>query len=115
MPTDCIWFPEPPEGPWQAGWCFPRGHEVFLSKHYLQFVAHKRPPITVVLPTRGGGTCEFCIDSHPSDSPDGNWTVTVVWPLEALRKPDITVSPSINVVGLYHGFLAHGQLTDDLG
>ena len=48
----------------------------------------------------------FCIDSAVSDETRG-WTVTG-------EAPNITVSPSINIVGLWHGFLTSGILTDDL-
>jgi hypothetical protein len=117
LPIDCVWFDEPPDDGkgWRPGWCFPLGYR--LSKRYLEHVAPHRKPISVCLPFRGsrlGGATPFCIDSHPTDQPDGAWIVTIVGLLVHGAKPDITVSPSIHAVGLYHGFLQHGTLTDDL-
>jgi hypothetical protein len=72
----------------------------------------------VCLPIRNGnpnhGT-QFIIDSHPTDQPDGHWDVEINGPLVDGQKPDITVTPSIHAVGIYHGFLTNGVLTDDLG
>lgn len=121
MPIECVWFDEQPELPassWQPGWCNPVKNGWAggsLSKHYLEQVASIRPPIVVLLPTRSGGAVPWCIDWFPTDEPDGAWTVDVPWPLVVGAKPDITVAPSINAAGLYHGYLQHGVLTDDLG
>lgn len=41
------------------------------------------------------------------DRPDRTWTRTG-------EPPNITVTPSINHVGQYHGFLKNGVLTDDV-
>ena len=117
MPIECVWLGEPPDGPWQPGWCFPTrpGHRAWLSRRYLDQDAAIRPPLTVVLPTRGGGAVAFGMDDHPTSEPDDAWTVTIAGPLVEGQRPPITVQPSINCVGLYHGFLTDGVLTDDLG
>jgi hypothetical protein len=101
-------------GPWEVGWCFFWGYQ--LSEHYKNNVAQIRKPISVMVPTRDGRGTPFCIDSHPTDKPDGNWQVTV--DLDSLvigQKPLITVTPSIHCVGLYHGHLTEGVLTGDVG
>lgn len=115
MPIDLVWFDEPPPGPWQPGWAFPTPYEGWVSHHFLEHVSGTRPAIEVVLPTRGGGVTHFCIDSHPSDDENGNWNVVVEGELVAGEKPKITVTPSINCVGLYHGHITAGVITDDLG
>ncbi len=119
MPFECVWFDEMPEREdWTPGGCFPtpEGWRVYLSRHYLDHVAQLRPPIEVVLPMRGGGSTHFCIDSHPSNAEETeHWDVTCPWPLVVGEKPLITVAPSINALGAYHGFLRAGVLTDDLG
>lgn len=120
MPLECVWLEEaPPDEPWRPGWCFYAPFEYDLSKHYLENVKPHRRPIMVMLPVRDAELPEhgtnFIIDSHPTGDPEGSWTVDVVGPLEVGEKPDITVSPSIDCKGLYHGFLQHGVLTDDLG
>lgn len=87
----------------------------YLSGHYLANVASTRLPIVLMLPTRRGGCVPFCIDSRPSTDPAGAWSVEVVGPLIVGRRPDITVSPSINAHETYHGHLTHGVLSPDLG
>lgn len=115
MPIECVWFDERPDDGrgWEPGWCFPLGY--YLSRHYLDNVAQLRPAISVMLPGRDGHASPFCIDSHPTADPDGAWTVECPWPLAPGEKPLITVTPSIHAVGHYHGFLASGVLSDDLG
>jgi len=76
-------------------------HPQELAPHYF---AHNswRDPICVVLPN---GTW-FLVDSKTTTGPDG-WVVTG-------EPPNITVQPSINVVGLWHGYLTSGELSDDV-
>jgi hypothetical protein len=79
-----------------------------LSREYLRDWDGKRPPIIVILPNR----MPFCVDSCYRDrttpNPDrAGWTVTG-------EPPQITVSPSINVVGSYHGWLQNGILSEDV-
>lgn len=76
----------------------------FLSEHYWANNSHRRP-LFVVLP----GQHLFCIDGQEWNSGRhwGGWTVTG-------EVPDITVSPSINIGGLYHGWLKDGVLSDDV-
>lgn len=117
MSIDCVWLDEPPDRPSIPGECHPYAHKLtrYLSKHYLSNVALIRPPISVALPTRQGGVVEFCIDWYPSKKPNEAWDVTCPWPLEPGTKPAITVRPSIDCVGLWHGHLVDGVLSDDLG
>lgn len=82
-----------------------------LSPYYFTHNAH-RPPLVLVLPAAfhvRGSTMNFCVDSKASIGgklqPDG-WVVTGA-------PPDLTVAPSINAQGTYHGFLQNGVLTDD--
>lgn len=77
-------------------------HGYALSDEYKRDWAGKRPPIWVVLPSKTW----FCVDSRTTDDGGGGWTVTG-------DAPNITVSPSINAVGIYHGFLVSGVLSDD--
>lgn len=112
-----MWFDQIPDGPWQPGWCFHMGYPG-LSKHYLTEVAKVRKPIVVCLPEREQGFARvttFCVDCHPTSDPDGGWTVEIVGPLVHGEQPDITVTPSINATGSYHGYVTHGVVTDDLG
>ena len=121
MPIECIWRGTAYEdewGPWQPGDCFYHGY--YLSEHYKTNIATVRKPISVFVPARGAtekyrGT-GFCIDSHPTGNDGGAWQVSVdLASLVIGQKPLITVSPSINCVGIYHGFLQAGVLTDDIG
>lgn len=120
MPIDSVWKGDvgENEGPYEVGWV---GHlwpvwRQHLSKHFVNNIERIRKPISVVLPTRGGGAVVFCIDDAPTRDPDAAWTVTVdMNSLVIGQRPDITVAPSINCVGLYHGYYTNGVITDDLG
>lgn len=87
---------------WFAPWMT---NSTDLSRQYLRDWQGKRPPIAVITPDG----YPFLIDSKYSRSPIGGdgWTVTG-------EAPNITVSPSINRVGFYHGWLKNGILSDDV-
>lgn len=79
-----------------------------LADYYKQHNQH-RPPILVLLP----GRTLFCLDGACwGPGPDnkiryyGGWQVTGTAPM-------ITVAPSINIVGSYHGWLQNGVISDD--
>lgn len=72
-----------------------------LSPEYKRDHYGKRPPIFVVLPSGDW----FCPDQKTSSGSD--WTVTG-------EPPQITVSPSINAIGSFHGWLRDGVLSDDV-
>jgi hypothetical protein len=73
----------------------------WVSHQYERDWADKRPPLVVRLP----GNIDFCIDQGMLKTRDG-WLVTGT-------APNITLSPSINVSGLYHGWIKDGVITDD--
>jgi len=75
-----------------------------LSDFYQQNNSH-RPPLLVWLP----GRTLFCVDSKCWNSGGyyGGWQVTG-------DAPCITVSPSIDIGGSYHGFLQNGVIGDDV-
>lgn len=83
------------------------GYAGYIGDNYLRDWAGKRAPLYVKLPD---GT-EFCVDSRDSreiGKPSGSgWTVTG-------EPPQITVSPSINILGRYHGYLKNGAISDDV-
>lgn len=77
------------------------------SEFYHANNAHRRP-LAVVLP----GNYMFAVDGQCWDSsrkPEnyGGWTVTG-------DVPNITVTPSINIGGLYHGFIQNGVISEDV-
>jgi len=76
-----------------------------LSAQYFAQNANRKP-LVVMLP----GRHYFLLDAQCFNSDRGfydGWTVTGV-------PPNITVSPSINMVGRYHGFLQNGILGNPL-
>lgn len=83
-----------------------------LAPRYFRDWAMKRAPIIVAMPYRRGPGigAHFCIDGRTwkdgKPGPEG-WVVTGEPPL-------LTVSPSINIEGCYHGFLRDGVLGPDL-
>lgn len=98
-----------PENP-QVGDLYPApwflGLPDHLSPAYLNERRAHRPPLVVELPGNAGA---FCIDSRAwrDGVPYGNgWTVTG-------EPPRITLSPSININGHYHGWIRDGLITDD--
>ena len=98
MPVGAMW----PDGDWLERYS---GGKPFLSPEYHRDWAAKRPPLVVVLPDGN----DFCIDSVTiSDGVlgDHGWQVTG-------EAPSVTLSPSINVKGSYHGYIQNGVITDD--
>ena len=82
----------------------------FISPYYFQHWASKRPPLDIALPSsEGWGYVQHCIDMRTISNgvPNENgWVVTG-------EPENITVSPSINLVGIYHGWLQNGVLSED--
>lgn len=72
-----------------------------LSTQYVAERKAQRKPLFVCLPK----TIHFCIDSATSDGNGQGWEVSG-------EAPNITVSPSINIVNLWHGWLRNGELTE---
>ena len=85
--------------PWPWYWAT----EDWLSDYYRQNNSH-RQPLFVVLP----GRHLFLVDGKCFKDGEkyGGWTVTGEAPL-------ITVHPSINIGGMYHGWLQNGVLSED--
>lgn len=133
MPTTCRLIPEPPlvrvsdeprvllrqprpvpgdvyeVGPDEvhehAGQYFAYGYR--LSDEYVRDHLGKRLPLIVCLPN-GELFCPDAAYSAREGRPFGpGWTVTG-------EAPAITVHPSINCVGRYHGWLHGGVLSDDV-
>jgi hypothetical protein len=82
-----------------------------LSDYYWQNNS-SRKPLVVLLPHKNypDQKCYFLIDGkcyNQSQGHYGGWTVTGV-------PPFITVAPSINMEGRYHGFLQNGVVGDPL-
>jgi hypothetical protein len=75
-----------------------------LSKRYLS-IKDTRMPIVVLIPD-GNSLTHFCVDFFPTDNKEGSWQVSGT-------LPAITITPSINLVGRYHGFIRNGILEDD--
>ena len=78
------------------------GHR--LSLDYEQNNRGQRQPIAVVLPSKFGGA-RFCVDSDSTGGGPG-WQVSG-------ELPNLTVSPSINLGGIYHGWIQSGVISDD--
>lgn len=127
MPWTCRLVSAPGPGPdqtpfadlrpgdmWFAPYLLDREHEEYpgpekLSPRYWALPEPRRLPIVVRLP----GPCDFAIDTlawrHDGERfqhlGDG-WTVTGEAPL-------LTMSPSINIGGAYHGYIQNGVVTED--
>lgn len=108
IPAGGMFFvPETPviEGE-KRSWIWPWGmaSDERLSDYYKANNAAKRRPLMVILP----GRQLFLVDGKcwSNGSYYGGWSVTG-------DAPRITVSPSINLVGSYHGWIADGCISDD--
>lgn len=99
--------PEDPDkdlDPWYWYRFFTARHK--LSDYYFQHNAAKRDPLLVWLP----GRTLFCVDSkcwRNGQEFYGGWEVTG-------GAPNITVHPSIDIGGSYHGWLQNGVISDDV-
>ena len=86
--------------------------KMHLSAHYWANNAH-RPPLLVALPcnySSGPGLQVFSIDSQCYERERGYYEG---WSVDG-EPPRITVAPSINIVGSYHGYLREGVVSDDV-
>lgn len=75
-----------------------------LSDRYKALPEPRRPPIWVILPTGRW----FCIDMRYYEHEKGGWWGDG-WSVSG-TPPDLTLSPSINAVGNWHGWLQNGEL-----
>lgn len=76
----------------------------FSAQYRAEFRAH-RAPLVVMMPNGS----DFCIDSafwNQQDGYRGGWKVSGT-------APQMTLEPSINIVGSYHGYLRDGVISDD--
>jgi hypothetical protein len=73
-----------------------------LSDEYIRERMAKRKPLDVMMPNGD----VFCIDAAVSGERRG-WNVSG-------DPPRITVKPSINIIGRYHGFVTDGVISDDV-
>ncbi len=100
VPVGAMW-PDPSLNEREFG-----GYAGYIGDNYLRDWAGKRAPLYVKLPDGS----EFCVDVRSSPEigkPSGSgWKVTG-------NPPAITVSPSINIIPRYHGWLQNGVITDD--
>lgn len=127
-PTPCVWTVVGNRDRWSIGSTFfvkRRYHG--LSDLYRDVTSKVRAPIVVMCPHllhwEDGSrpdklaSTPFCIDVFPTpdddqpEDPSKHWDLTV--DLDSLvvgQKPRITVSPSIHLVGIWHGWLQDGVL-----
>lgn len=104
---DMFWGPTKEQylaDPLNYGWLYFFSKLNNLSEYYKQNNSHRRP-LLVWLPGRN----LFCVDGMcwNSEGKYGGWTVTG-------DAPVITVHPSINLVGSYHGWLQSGVISNDV-
>jgi hypothetical protein len=85
-----------------------------LSSGYDAVKAQRRP-IAIVLPT--GYTLlvdtAFWGPSNPNSSREG-WVVSIVGVPTIGEQLRITLSPSVNIVGSYHGWIRDGVISPDV-
>ena len=91
------------------------GHTIAMGMGLTkEFETSGRPPIAVVLPDG----YHFIIDGaywsrdRPNPNRDG-WHVMLSSPPVVGKPLLVTLSPSINIVGSYHGWIQNGTISDD--
>lgn len=120
MSWPCRLVLAPGDGPFCTPWDALQVGDMWLAPHLLERQPHpmlrlgpkyfsrhapNRAPLIVRLP----GVCDFSIDGlawKDGQAYGDGWDVSGTPPL-------ITVAPSINIVGIYHGFLRDGVISDD--
>lgn len=114
---DLVWLGEAPPvkhpGDYQPGWAF------FVDPDWMLFHAYEMNPALdrrVIVACLPSNVADYRVVAFPIDSRSTEakafWTVTVnMASLVVGQKPDITVSPSIEIQGgYYHGFLTNGTV-----
>lgn len=88
----------------EGTWPWYLAGDEYLSEYYQQHNKN-RQPLFVVLP----GPNLFVVDGKcwSNGRKYGGWQVTGI-------APSITVNPSINLQGFYHGWLIDGVISDDV-
>ena len=86
------------------GWLSWYAAPKLLSDYYKLHNAGRKP-LLVFMPSRA----LFCVDAMKLTKGEryGGWDVTG-------EAPNITVAPSINIGGQYHGYIQKGIISDDL-
>ena len=79
-----------------------------LSAEYEAERRTVRPPLLVFLPGTGWWCIDAAYSAHGRPVPDrASWSVTG-------DLPRITVSPSLNIPGAFHGWIRDGVISDDV-
>ena len=117
MAWKLVYHAEEPDDP-QVGDIWPEPHWAnsnIISEAYKDKARLQRPPLVCHLPSLSDPEgIRFLLDrvAHGDKSRKG-WEITITGPLVPGETPDITVKPSINCDGSYHGYIKHGVITDD--
>lgn len=121
MAWPIIYYDERPENAtvgdmWPIPWMADSGD--LLGQHYHKDWAGKRPPLMIALPAKSGSPdwfVDFIVDRTSSkDGPGGpGWKVTIVGELVDGKPANITLAPSVDCGGEYHGYIREGMVTND--
>ena len=117
MPWDLTYHAGEPDEP-KVGdiWAAPDWEKSnIISDRYKAEWAGKRPPLMVCLPSKHDPHGDrFLLDRCAGGAKDRKgWKITIKGELVPGEKPNITVHPSINCIGSYHGHIKNGRITDD--
>ncbi len=116
MPWPITYHDEQPDD-YQIGDMWPEpgfAKSNIISDTYKEEHVSERPPLMVCMPSKHDPRGElFLVDRIPNKSDRTGWTVTIIGDLVDGKKPNITVTPSINCGGSYHGWIKHGVISDD--
>lgn len=86
-----------------------------ISERYKHETVHDRPPLMCLLPSKYDPRGDrFLLDRVAGDNGRRKgWDITIVGDLVPGETPDITLHPSVNCEGSWHGYIRNGEITDD--
>ncbi len=118
MPWPITYYDRQPDN-YKIGdmWLAPEwANSPFLSGYYLEHIEKRRPPLMICLPSVHDPRGDlFLIDRYAvGDVKKKGWRITIKGKLVSGVQPQITLAPSINCVGSYHGYIRAGHITDDV-
>lgn len=115
MSWEITYHAEEPENPkvgdmWPApDWAMSN----IISENY-RALKGARPPLMMLLPSKNCKEGDRFLVDRKAFGTEAGWKVVINGQLIPGQKPNITISPSVNCEGSYHGHIKNGVITDDV-
>lgn len=102
--TGAMWPAEIDEGVTVDQWC--EWYGSLVARRYVRENKANRPPMFVKLPDGTDFCIDFCSSPEAANGGGEGWGC-------AGAPPNVTLSPSVHIIGRYHGWIQNGVITDD--